>query len=126
MIHRYVRNKHLFVLIHIRERGEFGTIKQVKALQLQCGASFVDNFLIYVSCLSCFLVCSLYPCGHLLGKGYLLALLYVMFSCVFDTFPCGVLGQVYFLSLRISALLKQWLYVKFRLLDSLMVQHIML
>ena len=26
-------------------------------------------FVIYVSCLSCFLVCSLQPCGHLLGKG---------------------------------------------------------
>ena len=25
-------------------------------------------FLIYVSCLSCFLVCSLQPCGHLLGN----------------------------------------------------------
>ena len=27
------------------------------------------NFVIYVACLSCFLVCSLQPCGHLLGKG---------------------------------------------------------
>ena len=26
-------------------------------------------FVIYVSCLSCFLVCSLQPCGHLLRKG---------------------------------------------------------
>ena len=30
--------------------------------------SFVDHFVIYVSCLSRFLVCSLQPCGHLLGK----------------------------------------------------------
>ena len=27
-------------------------------------------FVIYVSCLSCCLVCSLQPCGHLLGKGW--------------------------------------------------------
>ena len=26
-------------------------------------------FVNYVSCLSCFLVCSLQPCGYLLGKG---------------------------------------------------------
>ena len=39
-------------------------------------------FVIYVSCLSCFLVCILKPCGHLLEKDYLLALLYVMFSIV--------------------------------------------
>ena len=26
-------------------------------------------FGIYVSCLSCFLVCSLQPCGYLLGNG---------------------------------------------------------
>ena len=32
------------------------------------------------------------------GKGaYLLALLCVMFSCMFVTFPCGVLGQVSYL-----------------------------
>ena len=35
-------------------------------------------FVIYVSCLSCFLVCSLQPCCHLLGKGWHLALLYVL------------------------------------------------
>ena len=30
----------------------------------------MDAFLIYVSCLSCFLVCSLQPCVLLLGKGW--------------------------------------------------------
>ena len=63
----------------------------------------MDLFVIYVymyaSCLSCCLVCSLQPCGHLLGRVDLLALLYVMFSCVFVAFPCGdrVLGQVRYL-----------------------------
>ena len=48
-------------------------------------------FVIYVLCLSCFLVCSLEPCGHMLRRGNLLALLYVMFYYVFVTFLCGVL-----------------------------------
>ena len=34
-------------------------------------------------------------CGHLLGRANLLAILYVMFSRVFVTFPFGVLGQVW-------------------------------
>ena len=34
----------------------------------------------------------------------LLALLYVMFSCVFVTFPCGVLGQVWYLIVSIPDL----------------------
>ena len=29
-------------------------------------------------------------------RAALLALLYVMFSCVFFTFPCGVLGKVWY------------------------------
>ena len=50
------------------------------------------------SCLSCFLVCSLQPCGHLLGRT---DLLYIMFYCVCVTFPCGVLGQVLYLIVSI-------------------------
>ena len=48
------------------------------------GASFVDLFLfvIYVSCLSCCLVCSSQPYGHLLGKGWPLGFL------VCDVFLC--------------------------------------
>ena len=34
-------------------------------------------------------------------RANLLALLYVMFSCVFVTLPCGVLGQVWFLVVSI-------------------------
>ena len=33
-----------------------------------------------------------------------LALLYVMFSCVFVIFPCGVLGQVWYLIVSIADL----------------------
>ena len=34
----------------------------------------------------------------------ILALLYVMFSCVFVTFPCGVLGQMWYLIVLIPDL----------------------
>ena len=46
--------------------------------------SFVDHFLFvtYVLCLSCFLVCSLQPCGQMLGKGLSLG------SHVCDVFLC--------------------------------------
>ena len=37
-------------------------------------------------------------------RANLLALLYVMFSCVFVTFPCGVLGQVWYLIVSIPDL----------------------
>ena len=51
-------------------------------------------FSISVSFLLCFLVCLLEPCGHLWERNDLLALLCVMFYCVFVNFPCVVLGQV--------------------------------
>ena len=35
-------------------------------------------------------------------KANLLALLSVMFSCVFDNFPCGVLGQLCYMYLIVS------------------------
>ena len=61
-------------------------------------ASWLSCFIIYVSCLSCFLVCSLQPCGHQLEKGWPLgSLVYVMFYCVFVIFPCSVLGQTWYL-----------------------------
>ena len=37
-------------------------------------------------------------------RANLLALLYVMFSCVFITFPCGFLGQVWYLIVLIPDL----------------------
>ena len=44
-------------------------------------------------------------------KVYLLALLYVMFSCVFVTFPKGVLGQVWHLIVLIPDLCLLLYYV---------------
>ena len=37
-------------------------------------------------------------------KGLTSWLLFVMFNCVFVTFPCGILGQVWYLNVSISDL----------------------
>ena len=56
------------------------------------------DHLCYVLCLSCFRICSLLPCCHLLGKGWPTSwLLFVMSNCDFVTFTCGILGQVWYL-----------------------------
>ena len=85
MIHRYVRNLSFepsiyLSKIHIRNKGELGTIQLIQALSckyfywpFQGGVSFVDHFCYYVSCVSCFLVCSLQPCGHLKGLAFWLS-----------------------------------------------------
>ena len=55
---------------------------------------FCGTFVFFCAlCSSWFRVCSLLPCSHLLGKGWLLG------SCwwclyFFVTFPCGILGQM--------------------------------
>ena len=51
-------------------------------------------FVIYVSCISCFLVCSLQPCGHLLEWSWPFGSLVRDVLLRFVTFPYGVLGQV--------------------------------
>ena len=38
------------------------------------------------------------------GKGLTSWLFFVMFNCVFGTFPCGILGQVWYLILSIPDL----------------------
>ena len=38
------------------------------------------------------------------GKGLTYWLLFVMLSCLFDTFPCGILGQVWHLIVSIPDL----------------------
>ena len=62
----------------------------------------MGHFVIYVSC---FLVCSLQSVVTSWESADLLALLtYVMFYCVFVTFPCDVLGQVSYLIVLIPDL----------------------
>ena len=64
--------------------------------------SFVDLFLLFmfrvchaVMSVRCSLVVNCWD------RACLLALLYVMFSCVFVTFRCGILGQVWYLIVSI-------------------------
>ena len=51
---------------------------------------------IYILCFSCFRVCSLLPCGHLLGRGWPLDSCLWCLIVFFHTFPCGILGQVWY------------------------------
>ena len=61
-------------------------------------------FVIYVSCLSWCHVCLLKPCGHLLGKGSSLGRLVCDVFLCFVIFPCGVLGQVWYMIVSIHDL----------------------
>ena len=54
----------------------------------QGDTSFVHHCVIYVLCLSCFRLCLLLPCSHLLGKGWPLGFCLWRFI-VFVTFPRG-------------------------------------
>ena len=73
------KHLHVFVLIHIRNKGEVGTIHVTSLSPPVIKTLFTDRskavlllwilFVIFVSCLSCCPVCSLQPFGHLLGKG---------------------------------------------------------
>ena len=64
-----------------------------------------------------YFVFSLQPYGQQLGRTGLFARLYVEFSCVFVNFPCGVLGQVWWLIVLITDLciltylVTSWVYV---------------
>ena len=57
--------------------------------------------MLFMSC-----VCHAFASAHccLAGKGPTSLLLFVMFNCVFVTFPCGILGQVWYLIVLIPDL----------------------
>ena len=61
-------------------------------------------------CCLCFVFCHAFLSLHCSlvvtcwERTNLLALLYLMFSCVFVTFPCGVLGPVWYLVVSIPDL----------------------
>ena len=70
-------------------------------------------YVCFVSVVHCSLVVTCWE------MAYLLALLYVNFSCVFVTFPCGFLGQVWYLIVSIPELcllpyfylIRSWVHV---------------
>ena len=55
--------------------------------------------MLFMSC-----VCSLLSRGHLLGEHLTSWLLFVMFNCIFGTFPCGILSLALYLIISISDL----------------------
>ena len=63
--------------------------------------SYLLNFLLFKAYQS---VGSLLPCGNLFGKGLTSLLSFVMFNCIFVTFPCGILGKVWYLIVSIPDL----------------------
>ena len=63
-----VQTGHLCVLVHIWTKDEVGAVK-IFLLTVQMLYFFVDHLSVCALCFSCFHVCSLLPCGHLLGKG---------------------------------------------------------
>ena len=109
-----MRIKHLFALIHIhnRNKGEVGTVKHVQAFQYFflltvprwfyfCG-SFLLLYFVFVYHTGLSVPYSLVvTCWEWADFS---ALLYVMFSCVFVAFPCGVLDQVWYLIVLIPDL----------------------
>ena len=44
------------------------------------------------------------------GKGLTSRLLFVMFNCVFVTFPCGILGQVWYFIVSVPDLYRLWYF----------------
>ena len=58
----------------------------------QGGSSFMVLCVIYVLCLSCFRICSLLPCDHLMGKGWPLGscLWWVLWFCYFPIWYPGI------------------------------------
>ena len=73
-------------------------------LLVQGGTSFVDHLChLYLVFVMLSRACSLLPCGHLLGRFDLLALVCDVIRAFF-TFLCGILGQVVYLVVLISDL----------------------
>ena len=101
----------LIVLIHMGNKGEVGAVKHVYSSAFFflltvprrcffCGSFILFAFHVCHAVLS--VLCSLVvTCRE---RADLLALLYVMFSCVFVTFPYGVLGLMLYLIVSIPDL----------------------
>ena len=109
----FMQTKHLCFLIRISTKGEvcapWNWLKPpVKYFYLpfQRGTFLWIICVIYVLCLSCFRICSLVPCGHLLGKDWPLGSRLRCLTVFFVTFPCGILSQVWYLIVPIPDLWK--------------------
>ena len=109
-----MQTKHICVLINILTNGKVGAVKLVQALPVKY---FTDRFkvvlllwiILYCLCLvivilSCLFIAALWSS---IGKGVASWLLFVLFNCVFVTFPCGILGQERYLIVSIPGICRR-------------------
>ena len=82
-------------------RDWFKPSSKIFYLPFQGGTSFVDHLCLVFVILSRLFIAALWSPA---GKGLTCWLLFVMFNCVFVTFPCGILGQVWYLIVSIPDL----------------------
>ena len=125
-----MRTKHLFVLIHIRHKGEVGTNMFNRSSSFLTDRSKVVLllwilFVICVSCLSVILLSCLFLTSlwASVGDGWLLSSLVCCVFLCFVTFPYGVPGQVWCLIVSIHdlCLLLYFTFTINRLYNSLSV-----
>ena len=106
-----MQTKHLFVSIHIWNKGEVGAPFNGLSSPVKY---FTDRskavlllwiFYVFLSCVcyACVRICLYVPCGHLLGKGWPLGSIcgVVLWVCYF---PICILGQVWYLIVSIPDL----------------------
>ena len=97
----HANQTYIYLEFHIRNKAEVGTVKHVKPSSnvltdhskavLLRGLWILFVICVLDVCLLYSLVCSLQPCGHLLGKGWPLG------SIVCDAFLCVPLSHSVFL-----------------------------
>ena len=111
-----MRTKHLCVLIHIRIKGEVGTVKHVLALHLLV---FTDRsnavLLLWIDLLYMFHVCCYYvvlSIPYLLGKSWPLGSLVCDVFLCFVTFLYGVSGRMWYLVVSIPDICPLYFVVK--------------
>ena len=71
-----------------------------------------------------FMFCVMFSCLFFAAYGYLLASLYLMFSCVFVTCLCGVEDQVWYLILSIPGLCLFPYFVMYCFVSLLFCNHL--
>ena len=105
------------VLVHIRIKAEVGIMKRISPAVKY----FTDRFkavlllwIFYVFSVLCLLCARLFICAlwSPAGKGLTSWLSFVVSNCEFVTFPCGILGQVWYLIVSIPDLCTLSYYTK--------------
>ena len=88
----FMQTKHLLVLIYIWTKGEVEPSSKICLLTVPRRYIFCGSFVFFVSCVS-HNFASVHCCWE---RGYLLALVCDVY-CISVTFPCHILGQLWYL-----------------------------